>query len=793
MNYRGGQSDSGGYYTIEGLGTGSYYVAANGYTYVDVYYKKDFLEEFYNESQDEAGANLVSVLAGSETPGIDFTLEKGATISGTVYRSDGITAVTGMYMGVRAYSTDPCQPENQAGYGIVDQSNGTYTISGLTTGTYYLRTIALVGENIGDYVHEWWADSQSVVPCGDAQAISVTQGDIVTGKNFQLDVGGYVDGTVTNEQGFPISNVRVVAQQDACTGQEFKSTFTQSDGKYYLQGLPAGQIYIKAGSSLPGMSIYVNEWYDDTIYCDEATPISVGVNQFVKGIDFVLSPVVLDVDTMEVTAVTDKSAECGGNVISVGGDPVTARGVCWSAFSNPTINDSHTWDGTGVGPFTSTIAGLNAETQYYVRAYATNSAGTVYGDEVLFTTVAAIPLPSPGGIPDTGQTTCYDNSVDIPCPQPGESFYGQDGSYIINPPSYTKLDANGNDLPDTAESWVMVRDNVTGLIWEVKQNKDNAADYGNPHDADNTYTWYNSNLFENGGEPGMPGTGTDTEDFLDALNAATFGGYSDWRLPSIKELGSILNLENQYPAIDTAYFPNTNDIDGSQYWSSTSFFANPNYAWYLYFWYGHGSYGGKSGSGYVRAVRGGQATDSEPLIDNGDGTVTDITSGLMWQKNGAESKMTWEESVSYCEALSFAGYNDWRLPNRKELHSIVNYNLYEPAVDTAFFPDTLWGGQPDYDYEFYWSSTTDVSFTRCACYMNFDYGIGPYYGIVKDSSGGGSVRAVRGGQNRIPGRLIILAPAQSSIWASTDVMPITWYTQGSPETFESPSPVKEEN
>ena len=88
-----------------------------------------------------------------------------------------------------------------------------------------------------------------------------------------------------------------------------------------------------------------------------------------------------------------------------------------------------------------------------------------------------------GPLADTGQTKCYDNDSEIPCPQSGEDFYGQDGNYLINPPSYTKLDADGNDLPDTAVSWVMVRDNVTGLIWEVK------TDDVSIHDKDNLYDW----------------------------------------------------------------------------------------------------------------------------------------------------------------------------------------------------------------------------------------------------------------------------------------------------------------
>jgi len=64
-------------------------------------------------------------------------------------------------------------------------------------------------------------------------------------------------------------------------------------------------------------------------------------------------------------------------------------------------------------------------------------------------------------IPDTGQTKCYNNTAEIPCPAPGQPFYGQDGNYSINPRSYAKLDASGAVLPDMAATWAMVKDNVT--------------------------------------------------------------------------------------------------------------------------------------------------------------------------------------------------------------------------------------------------------------------------------------------------------------------------------------------
>ena len=92
------------------------------------------------------------------------------------------------------------------------------------------------------------------------------------------------------------------------------------------------------------------------------------------------------VTTAEVSNITATTATCGGNVTSDGGATVTARGVCWSTSQNPTVSDSHTTDGSGTGSFTSSITGLTAGTTYYVRAYATNSVGTSYGDEVNFTT-----------------------------------------------------------------------------------------------------------------------------------------------------------------------------------------------------------------------------------------------------------------------------------------------------------------------------------------------------------------------------------------------------------------------
>lgn len=90
--------------------------------------------------------------------------------------------------------------------------------------------------------------------------------------------------------------------------------------------------------------------------------------------------------TSVVSSITPTTATCGGNISSEGISAVTARGVCWSTSANPTISNSKTTNGTGTGSFTSTISGLTPITTYYVRAYATNSAGTGYGSVISFKT-----------------------------------------------------------------------------------------------------------------------------------------------------------------------------------------------------------------------------------------------------------------------------------------------------------------------------------------------------------------------------------------------------------------------
>ena len=393
--------------------------------------------------------------------------------------------------------------------------------------------------------------------------------------------------------------------------------------------------------------------------------------------------------------------------------------------------------------------------------------------------------------PDTGQTKCYSDTADIAtveiaCPAPGQPFYGQDAQYSGPPRSYAKLGPNGVALLDSAtqeNGWVMTRDNVTGLVWEMK------TDDGGIHDKDNTYTWCDKDPATNGGNQGTCGgvTPTDTEAFIKALNGAHFGGFSDWRMPTVKELSSLVNSSIPWPgpAIDSAWFPNTRP---SLYWSSTAhvgyYSSEPNvdyrdYAWPVIFEYGHifgietttperTARGKKSSSYYVRAVRAGQSEASDHLVDNGDGTVTDTDTGLMWQKATAGT-YTWKQALAYAEGLLLAGHTDWRLPNRNELQSLVDYSQWYPAIDPLLVPYMVWS------VYYYWTSTTYADLpTYGAWVVGFDDGDVDvdhkpviYY-----------VRAVRAGLSGIFGHLIISAPAQGDKWNIGEQRTITWDTAG---------------
>jgi hypothetical protein len=407
------------------------------------------------------------------------------------------------------------------------------------------------------------------------------------------------------------------------------------------------------------------------------------------------------------------TVECYGfvpNLLSPEDGAVVVRDVAtlkWEDVAGATqywvkISQNNDMENPLIEEFTATleyiVTGMDPETTYYWQVFARDSDENMgRGSQIRSIQITQISAK----LPDTGQ-----EHIESYTPVPGE-----DMTYTINPPSYTKLDADGHELDTAAAEWAMVRDNVTGLIWEVKTDDDTI------HDKDDLYNLPDARA-----------------QFIAELNDSNFGGYSDWRLPTIKELANIAHRGNSDPAINTDFFANT--MTSTAYWSDTAaVWKAADRGWAVDFGSGdvlRNDSGSKGAALLVRAVRGGQLTGN--LVDNGDGTVTDTATGLMWQQLES-GMMTWAAALDHCETLSLAGYGDWRLPNINELYSIVHHKLEPdegvPLIDSTFFPNA--GAAP------YWSSTTFVNYTDKAWKVDFSYG----HILIHIKSEGYNVRAVR--------------------------------------------------
>jgi hypothetical protein len=242
--------------------------------------------------------------------------------------------------------------------------------------------------------------------------------------------------------------------------------------------------------------------------------------------------------------------------------------------------------------------------------------------------IARIALSAGSGpLNDTGIDWCANQNTNyLPCPvsshpsQDGD--HGRDAQALAGTLSkvgggnagfdFTKIANDGSMLPATAtlgsdpNDWACTRDNVTGLIWEVKTASGLRS-------QNNTYTWYDPNSPD--GNPGTANGGTctggacDTTGFVQAVNAQGLCGAGDWRLPTVKELEGIVDYGRFNPAIDPEYFPNTpssftNTLLGA-FWSGSSCANDSSYAWSVIFLLGHPYHYSRSNDYRVRLVRGG--------------------------------------------------------------------------------------------------------------------------------------------------------------------------------------------
>ncbi len=348
---------------------------------------------------------------------------------------------------------------------------------------------------------------------------------------------------------------------------------------------------------------------------------------------------------------------------------------------------------------------------------------------LIFLALSSLCVSQSYTIVDTHVSNFYNDQSIIESPDASEPFYGQDAQYNGNASSYT----DNNDGT--------VTDEVTGLVWQ----KDMGLKIS----------------------------------YIDAFIVADtmiLGGYNDWRVPSIKELYSLIQFSGQVSGeqainffIDTIYFShplgNTEigerEID-AQTWSSTKYvgqtmggdetvfgvnFVDGRIKGYPQF---NPANKDEAQSMYFRMVRGNTNYGKNNFQDNEDETITDKATGLMWQKADDGIFRNWQEALAYAEDLVLADYDNWRLPNAKELHSIVDYarsplTTSSAAIDTLFLISTITdpddnGGQ----YPYFWTSTSHLDGNNpysSAVYFAFGEAQGKMNNELFDVHGAGAQRS----------------------------------------------------
>ena len=340
---------------------------------------------------------------------------------------------------------------------------------------------------------------------------------------------------------------------------------------------------------------------------------------------------------------------------------------------------------------------------------------------------------------DTAQDKCYDASGEIACPAEGAAFYGQDAQIAGNTPDYTD---NGDGT---------VTDNVTGLMWTQSPDTNDDGDI----DAADKFIYSEAGPY---------------------CETLVLAGYDDWHLPSIKQLYSLMDFRGMDPPpdsgdtshlrpfIDTDYFAFAygdtaagERVIDAQFASSTLYVGtvmnNSQAMFGLNLADGRIKGYPTDKEFYVLCARGNPDYGANDFHDNGDDTITDAATGLMWARDDNGAGVHWADALAYVEAqnaANYLGYSDWRLPNAKELQSLVDYTRApdttgSAAIDPLFNATAITNEAGQADYGFYWTGTSHSradGTAMDAVYIAFGRGLGSMDGLtVIDVHGAGCQRS----------------------------------------------------
>jgi len=320
------------------------------------------------------------------------------------------------------------------------------------------------------------------------------------------------------------------------------------------------------------------------------------------------------------------------NVVTTTGDGQIT--LAWDAVNNANsyqiTNEAGEVLATTITGTTYTFTGLTNNQAYSYRIAAQDATGQLGA----YTAISSATPKNPtivivsklndtgitwgGNYPEGNNTTCAGETIAQQDCSHGRDATHDDDSDGHAGFSFTKIDKNGNDLPSSATVWACVRDNVTGFMWEVKQGGNGIVGDEGLHDADDSYSWYNTNMATNSGHIGQDDFNgatchayqknnnlsyCNTEAFLNRVNQTSLCGHSDWSIPNRKILRSIVDYSRTEPAIDTNYFPATKTAG---YWSSSPNSTISGYAWYMVFSGGYDYTYLTWTPNHIRLVRGGQ-------------------------------------------------------------------------------------------------------------------------------------------------------------------------------------------
>lgn len=248
-------------------------------------------------------------------------------------------------------------------------------------------------------------------------------------------------------------------------------------------------------------------------------------------------------------------------------------------------------------------------------------------------------------LPDSGQTTCYNDTTAIACPQEGQDYYGQDANHAGIPPTYQN---NGDGT---------VADMVTGLTWQQ------ASD----------------------------GTARSFSGAATYCASLQLGSRSVWRVPSPRELLTLVDAGRTNPAMNPAFA-----VSSGNYWTNATDPVSSDRGAFVVLGTGVASHELKYYTYNVLCVSGD--APAPRFTDNGDGTVDDANTGLMWRKETSVTTMDWKHALAWCAGDATAGHTDWRAPGKRELDSLVE------GVSSEMFTGTDWS----------WSGTTNLADPRIA-------------------------------------------------------------------------------